>query len=682
MRDERPRDSERLAKELDEARARVARIEEELAKLGAGEASSGTWAPATGCRRLSDPGRILHGVPDAMWVLDSDLRICWTNEAGSRLAGTAGEQIVGRFCWEVLPAVHGGPGEGPAARARESRERVRALVQVGGRAYDVTADPVLDDAGQLLGIVETFREIAVPRTLEEELARKQEEAERYLELAEIVFVALDALGRVTMVNRKGCELLGRSREEILGRDWFEEFLPEGSRDEVRSVFYRLMAGELTPDAEFHENPVVDSSGRLRTIAWRNTILRDEDGSVVGTLSAGIDVTELKMLREHRDRLQGLLERARRMEALGRLAGGLAHDFNNLLTVINSYAELVLHRLPEGSDLREDVQAILDAGRSAAELTGQILAFGRRQVLKMEVLDVNEVLRGMEGLLRRLLGESIELSLFLAEDLRAIRADRAQLERIVINLAANARDAMPHGGTLLVETANVDLDASYAAEHPGATPGPHVLLAVTDTGVGMSVEVLERAFEPFFTTKERGRGTGLGLATVYGTVRQLGGCIWAYSEPGRGSTFKCYFPAVEGVTQSEEENSKVPSGAGEKVLVVEDEEAVRRVMVHLLREAGYEVLEAGGPEEALRICQERDQPVDLLLTDVIMPEMSGKDLADRLQEQWPELAVLFVSGYTDNVIVHHGVLEPGTRFLGKPFTIQALLRAVREALDED
>jgi two-component system cell cycle sensor histidine kinase/response regulator CckA len=371
-----------------------------------------------------------------------------------------------------------------------------------------------------------------------------------------------------------------------------------------------------------------------------------------------------------------------MDAIGQLAGGVAHDFNNLLTAILGYCSLMLDEIPAEDPLRPDLVEIQSAGERAAALTRQLLAFSRRQMLQPQVIDINTLVRQLEKLLRRLISEDVELVTALAADVPPVRVDPASIEQILVNLAVNARDAMPTGGRITIETASVDLDDTYAFTHAAMTPGRYVMLAVGDTGAGMDAATASRVFEPFFTTKEQGKGSGLGLATVYGMVKQSGGYIWVYSEPGHGTVFKVYLPPAESRTSLqtvEFERRNVTKPGWETVLLVEDEDAVRALAREVLRRHGYVVLEARHGVDALRVAERHTDDIHLLVTDVVMPHMSGREAAERLTTTRPEMKVLFMSGYTDHAVMHRH-LTPGAAFLQKPFTPETFARKVRQVLD--
>ncbi len=521
------------------------------------------------------------------------------------------------------------------------------------------------------------RILARQRQAQETLWESKDKAQQYLDLADVILLALDEQGQITMINRKGCEVLGYQEEELLGRDWFDTCLPASSQEQVKDVFRQLMIGHVE-SVEMVEGLVVTKSGRERIIQWHNTVLEDKSGSIIGSLSSGEDITERRSLEEQ-------LYQAQKMEAVGRLAGGVAHDFNNLLTAINGFAELMRYELPSEDPLQELLAKVLQSGQRATNLVRQLLAFSRRQVIEPRILSLNTIVTDIEKMLKRIIGEDVLLKTHLAQDLWPVKMDPTQIEQVIVNLAVNARDAMPDGGRLTIETANVILDETYAADHLEAKPGEHVLLAVSDNGVGMSETVKSHIFEPFFTTKDQEKGTGLGLATVYGIVKQNGGNIWLYSEEGHGTTFKLYFPrAVTGPTTA----SSGPQSAEEwlegteTILLVEDDPAVRELVVYSLRERGYTVLEAANGEEGLRLSKEHcDQKIDLLLTDVILPGFSGRALADELIQGRPDLKVLYMSGYTENIIAHHGVVDLEIAFMQKPFRPMALVRKVRSLLDD-
>jgi signal transduction histidine kinase/CheY-like chemotaxis protein len=405
------------------------------------------------------------------------------------------------------------------------------------------------------------------------------------------------------------------------------------------------------------------------------VVKGRDGQPSGLATIIKDITERKRLEEQ-------LRQAQKMEAIGQLTGGIAHDFNNMLTIINGYSELTLQSLKADDPLRPNLEQVKEAGERAAALTRQLLAFSRKQVLEPRVLDLNAVLTNLDRMLQRLIGEDINLVTAPASKLWRVKVDPGQIEQVIMNLAVNARDAMSQGGKLTIETANVELDDAYAREHISVQPGPYVLVAVSDTGCGMDAKTQARIFEPFFTTKEPGKGTGLGLSTVYGIVKQSGGYIWVYSEVGQGTTFKVYFPRVEAAVETVEpsrEAAKTARGS-ETVLLVEDDAALRTLIRRILQVNGYTVLEAHHGKHAIEVCQQHEGPIHLLVTDVVMPEMSGTEAAGHLSVIRPDMKILFLSGYADEAIHRHGVLAPGAAFLPKPFTPNSLARKVREVLD--
>lgn len=414
-------------------------------------------------------------------------------------------------------------------------------------------------------------------------------------------------------------------------------------------------------------------GTIHWITGTGKTFYDDAGTPVRSAGIGLDVTERHVLEEQ-------FRQAQKVESIGQLAGGIAHDFNNLLTAIQGYCELLGSELGSDSPHQNDLAEIRRASDRAAALTRQLLAFGRRQILEPRVLDLRDGLRGIEPMIRRLIGEDLDVVFRTIDDAARVKADPGQIEQVILNLALNARDAMPKGGSLLLEVMTVDLDESYARRHVSVRPGRYVMLSVSDTGVGMDAATQARIFEPFFTTKPRGRGTGLGLSTVYGIVKQSGGNIWVYSEPGRGTTFKVYFPRVEeAVDQPASLEAPATLTGSETILVVEDEPGVRELVRKVLERYGYRVLVAAAPYEALALAERYIDPIHLLMSDVVLPEMSGRSLASQMATSRPEMHVMYMSGYTDNAIVHHGVLDADTPFLQKPFTPDALARKVRAVL---
>jgi two-component system cell cycle sensor histidine kinase/response regulator CckA len=491
-------------------------------------------------------------------------------------------------------------------------------------------------------------------------------------------------------NEKAEKLFGYSRSQLMNMgpgDVSPEFQPDGSPSaEVAPVHVaEAMKGERPVFEWMHR----DVSGRDFHCEIRLVRLPDPAGRKLCRASI-IDITDRKLaevaklrLEETLRKTEDQLRQAQKMEAIGRLAGGVAHDFNNLLSVVLSYSSFALSSLEESDSVAADVREIQSAGKRAADLTRQLLAFSRQQMLAPAVVDLNEVVGQMDTMLRRLIGEDVDLRTVTTPLLSKVKVDRGQIEQVIMNLAINARDAMPSGGTLTIETANVFLDEGYAGVHVGVKVGPHVLLSVADSGVGMSAEVQARIFEPFFTTKERGKGTGLGLSTVLGIVEQSGGSVAVASEPSRGAMFKIYFPCTDEDPESMQLAVSPRTLRGsETVLLVEDEEQLRALGREILAKSGYNVIVADNPAHALQICETYGEIIHLLLTDVVMPLMNGRELAVRATQIRPAMKVLYVSGYTDNTIVHHGVLEEGVAFLQKPITPDALRRKLRDVLDNE
>jgi PAS domain S-box-containing protein len=512
----------------------------------------------------------------------------------------------------------------------------------------------------------------------EALREIEERFRQVYDEAPVGYHEIDGEGRIIRVNRRELEMLGYTEQELLGHPVWKFVVEE---EMTRQVIMAKIAGDISFHETF-ERTYRRKDGTTLPVLIEDRVIRDKKGGVTGIRSMIEDITERRRAEEALKKSEEQLRQWQRVEAIGRLAGGVAHDFNNLLMTIKGCSELLLRELDVKNPRREEVEEIRKAAERATALTRQLLAFGRRQVLQPQVLDLNEVVANMDRMLQRLIGEDIQLLTVLDPELWPLKVDPGQIEQVIMNLAVNARDAMPGGGKLTIETANVVLDEDYARRHVSVKPGPCVMLAVTDNGCGMDQETQSHLFEPFFTTKKTGEGTGLGLSTVYGIVKQSGGNIWAYSEPRQGTTFKIYLPRVEEAIETYRPKvapTASPRGS-ETILLVEDEGAVRTIVSKILQNKGYTVLEAHHGPEALEICQVHEGPIHLMVTDVVMPHMSGRELAERLTILRPELRVLFMSGYPDNAIVHHGVLGAGTAFLQKPFTLNALEGKVRELLD--
>jgi two-component system cell cycle sensor histidine kinase/response regulator CckA len=510
--------------------------------------------------------------------------------------------------------------------------------------------------------------------------RQHEESEdtlrklwRSVEQSADTVIIMDRSGVIEYVNPAFEALTGYSRQEAIGQTLGILKSEQQAGELYEEMWNTVLSGNV------FRGIVMDrkKNGETLIIEKALTPLRDGQGEITHFISTGRDITE-------RRKLESDLRQAQKMDAIGRLAGGVAHDFNNLLLVISAYAELMLDSLIENHPLRKNVAEIMNASRRAADLTRQLLAFGRKQMQSLQVLDLNTVVGEIATMLPRLIGEDIELVFVPEHDLGKVKADPVQIEQVVMNLAANARDAMPGGGTLTIETATVRVDESYVQRHSIVPVGEYVLLTVADSGEGIAPEHMAHIFEPFYTTKEAGKGTGLGLATVYGIVKQNGGFVWVYSEPGLGTTFKIYLPRVQSLDSVVRISKPVESSPGgcETLLLVEDEASVRQASRQLLVQSGYHVLEATDGEDALRVSRAHGGPIHLMITDVVMPRMGGPKLAERLADERPDMKVLFVSGYVENTALRHGKADVATRFLQKPFSLKTLAGKVREILEGD
>jgi two-component system cell cycle sensor histidine kinase/response regulator CckA len=496
--------------------------------------------------------------------------------------------------------------------------------------------------------------------------------------AEGILIVENLTMNIKYANPAMCQMLGYTEDEL---KWMT----------VKDIHPPEALGRVTSEFEAHAR-------EEKSMAQQDIPCLRKDGTIVYTdvitttkvfidgiyCSAAffMDNTQRNKAEDDKKKMEAQLLQSQKLEAVGQLTSGIAHDFNNILTTIIGNAEIILATLPKGDSMRGGLEEVRAAGDRAAGLIRQLLAFSRKQILQPRIMSLNETVNDMDKMLRRIIGEDIELMAILAPDLGQVEADIGQIEQVIMNLVVNARDAMLKGGKLTIETANVDLDEGYARDHIAVTPGPYVMLSVSDTGTGMTREAQEHLFEPFFTTKEKGKGTGLGLSTVYGIVKQSKGNIWVYSEPGKGTTFKVYLPRFEkSISAAEKKIKKAGAVTGsETILIVEDDEMVRDFTVRVLKGFGYRVLIAVDGQEAILISGDHEGPIHLMLTDVVMPGMSGGELEERLRVSRPDIKALYMSGYTDNAIVHHGVLDRGKVFLQKPFTPDALGRKVREVLE--
>jgi len=629
----------------------------------------------------------LEQAPEAVLITTVDLQapgptIVALNFAFTRLTGYLPEEVAGQPV-QVLGGEHTQPtmldmlpeilqsGQARSWRAIHYRKGGEEVL------LEVSAAPLRDESGSIAYLTALLRDVTAQSRLENALRQNERLLQHISDALPAVLYIYDMeSGSLRYVSRESLAILGRLPGELTGGEMMlEQLLYPDDLPHVRQEMERLKHAR--------EGAMVEAEcrARHRTGEWKWLMLRTivfdrfPDGSARQLLGVAIDVTESRRLREQ-------LSQSSKMEGLGRLAGGVAHDFNNLLTIIQSYTEMAQESLPEEHPVQAYLQHILHASEQASNLTIQMLTFARRRIISPKVVNVNDLVREAEALLQRVLPENVRLVTTLEPDLWQVYADPTQVEQVILNLALNARDAMPEGGALTIETANMTLDDSYTSRHIEVRTGEYVLLAVSDTGIGMDEHTLARVFEPFFTTKDVGKGTGLGLATCYGIVRQAGGHIWVYSEPGKGTTFKVYLPRTHeaSVSSSGHAVQKKAVGGAETILVVEDNDDVRRVAVAVLEMHGYRVLQAGNGEEALALMDNLTEKVHLLLTDVVMPGMSGPTLALQLRERYPHLKVLYTSGYTENVIVHHGVLNEGIAFLSKPYRPADLTQRVREVLD--
>ena len=531
---------------------------------------------------------------------------------------------------------------------------------------NVSAAPVLIDGNKCnLGMI---TEMTAQRNAKERIRKLYARQEAILATVPEIIAEVDTNKVYTWLNRAGLDFFG---EDALGKEASNYFVGEQKTYKAVQPAFEGLVDTITAESWQRRK-----DGKKRLLTWHYKSLRDDTGAVTGLLSSARDITKLRQIEEE-------LSQTQRMDSIGQLAGGVAHDFNNLLMPILAYSEMAMSDMNPKEKLYEDLQVISESARRAADLTKQLLSFGRRQLLTMSVTNINSEIDQFSQMLKRIIGEDIKFTTCLQPDLGNIKADMNQIQQVLMNLASNARDAMPDGGKLTIETSNTTFDEEYANTHPKISTGNFVMFAVSDTGCGMNEDIKHNAFEPYFTTKEKGKGTGLGLATVYGIVKQHGGFIWIYSEIGKGTTFKIYMPRVDEALEHPVELSKdvLPLGEGETILLVEDDERVKNLTYDMLSSLNYKVLSTLFPTEALSIIDQHEGKIDLLLTDVIMPQMNGKQLYEKIVHSKPDLRVLYMSGYTENAIAHHGVLEDGINFLQKPFARKKLAQTLQKIFEK-
>jgi PAS domain S-box-containing protein len=515
---------------------------------------------------------------------------------------------------------------------------------------------------------------------EDALRESEKKYRMVLETNPDPMIVYDMEGKVIYLNPAFTSVFGWSLEEKIGKK-LDDFVPDESWPETRMMIDLVIAGKSFSGIETLR---LTREGKIIPVSISGSCHRNNEGNIEVSVINLRDITGLKQAEEEKAKLEEQYRQAQKMEAIGQLAGGVAHDFNNMLNIILGYSQMALMKLESSDPLQADIREIVSAGKRSTDLVRQLLAFARKQTITPRVLDMNDTVAGMLNMLRRLIGEDIDLLWMPAANLWSVKMDPAQVDQILANLSVNARDSISGVGKITIETGNAEFDDSYCAQHPGFVPGQYVLLAVSDNGCGMDKKTLEKIFEPFFTTKETGKGTGMGLATVYGIVKQNDGFINVYSEPGKGTTFKIYLPRHgEGEVERDEQRRQSGHLTGtETVLLVEDDEALLKMAKIMLEGLGYDVLTAGKPNEAIELAEQYAEEIHLLMTDVVMPAMSGRDLQKRLSALRPDMKYLFMSGYTANVIAHRGILDEGVNFLQKPFMMNDLAARVREALDKE
>jgi PAS domain S-box-containing protein len=628
--------------------------------------------------------KLLESLPGIFFLYDSTCHLKRWNKAHETAMGFTADELRDWY----IPDWHETPEDAAVGMAL-----VKSVLETGvGGAFETT---LINKEGRFVPYLISITRLMTPDGPVmmgvgidiTERKRAEEEREKTERSYQLLVKNIPAVvykgyvdGAVEFFDNKIQAVIGYSMEDFASGKlkWTELIHPEDAAAAKRSLLQALR-GEREYVREYR---VKRLDGQYAWVQERSQIVCHEDGRIDYISGVLFDVRERKRSEEEKEKLEAQFSQAQKMEAIGRLAGGVAHDFNNMLSVILGYSELALRKLQPIDPIYKELKAVQEAANRSADLTRQLLAFSRKQTISPRVVDLNEQTRAMERLLTRIIGEDINLTLNLLPGLWPVYMDPAQLDQIVANLAVNSRDAMPEGGKLMVETANTIVDADFCKSHGGLTPGDFVMLAVTDTGCGVDRETLDHVFEPFFTTKPEGKGTGLGLATVYGIAKQNNGFVYIYSELGRGTTVKVYLPRYVGheaaVPAPPKEGS--PAGGWETILLVEDESQIRQLAKTILETLGYRVLEASSPGEAIVLCEKHPRSIHLLLTDMVMPNMNGKELEGKIRAMMPRVRTLFMSGYTGDVIAQHGVFDETVHFLPKPFSVRSLAEKVRQVLD--
>ncbi len=625
---------------------------------------------------------------NALIIINADMSIALVNRELEKISGFTREELEGKRKWPEFVA-HREDLEKMTEYHRQRRAHAENIPQTyesqfldkNRKIHDVMLTvTLLPSTNQSLV---AFTDISEKKKAERYLKKSEEQYRLLAENVKDVIWTIDIHGRLTYVSPSVFLLTGYTVEEALKHSPEDIFMPESAKK------IRALQTLDDPNHPGWRQPIeVEQKCKNGASLWTEISMapmQGSEGNIIGCVGVTRDISARRAAEAERRQLEEQLQQSQKMEVIGHLAGGIAHDFNNLLTPILGYADMAAMQVPPGSPIYNDIKAIQETAERAAKLTRQLLAFSLKQVLHMTAVNLNDEIREFMKMLHPLIGEHIELQTHLAPGLGLIKGDLSQIQQVLMNLAVNARDAMPHGGTLTFSTANAQVDDGQAKPHPHLKPGAYVRVTVKDTGTGMNHELLEHIFEPFFTTKERGKGTGLGLSMVYGIILQHQGVIWGASEPGQGAAFELYFPKLETPITApadfpDASETQIP-GRG-TILVVEDEPMVRKLANEILSSQGYTIIPASGPEQALEQLVNYTGPLDLLLTDIIMPGLNGKELYQRLVEQRPLLRVLYMSGYSEDIIAHHGVLDPNIQLLAKPFAVKALLKKVREVLEQE